>query len=88
MTERMALSHLRDRICAGTYHDDLYTDEERRLLFLRWLIRQSHISEQEVLHEASEEHRHPALDESSAPELGTTRFRSWPVTTWSETPES
>lgn len=35
MTERMTLSEMRALIRAETYQDDLTSQEERRLLFLR-----------------------------------------------------
>ncbi len=54
MTERMTLSHLRARIRAGAYQDDLYALEERRLLFLRWLVWQGWVNEWQVTDEASE----------------------------------
>jgi hypothetical protein len=45
MPQRMTLSHLRARIRAGAYQDDQYADEERRLLFLRWLVGQGWVNE-------------------------------------------
>ncbi len=46
--ERMSLSLLRRRVRAGWYEDDLYAQEARRLLFLRWLVREGLLSEWET----------------------------------------
>lgn len=54
-TEHMTLSHLRARIRAGAYQDDLSTDEERRLLFLCWLVRQGWVTEWQVVDEVRQE---------------------------------
>ena len=55
ITERMTLSHLRARIRAGAYQDDLYAGEESHLLFLRWLVRQGWANEWQVADEARHE---------------------------------
>lgn len=60
MTERMTLAQLRARIRAGAYQDDLTTLEERRLLFVRWLVRQGWLNEWTVADEASQEEREGA----------------------------
>ena len=65
MTERMTLSHLRARIRAGAYQDDLYNLGERRLLFLRWLVRQGWVNEWQVEDEASEAGQ-PSLSNSDS----------------------
>ncbi|HEY7358892.1 MAG TPA: hypothetical protein VH590_20555 [Ktedonobacterales bacterium] len=43
--ERVSLSLLRRRVRAGWYEDDLHSQEARRLLFLRWLVREGLLSE-------------------------------------------
>lgn len=63
----MTLSHLRACIRAGAYEDDLYSLEERRLLFLRRLIRQGWVKEWEIGDTALEERLPAALDGKCAP---------------------
>ena len=60
MIERMRLVHLRARIRAGAYQDDLYALEERRQLFLRWLVQQGWVNEWQVADEARHEEQEGA----------------------------
>ncbi len=44
--KKMSLSWLRQQIRAGQYQDDLYDLDEKRLAFVRWLVKRGKLSEQ------------------------------------------